>query len=75
MPKKHWQSGFIHTGGSKMKAKELKEQHEELSKEVDRLSKIKTLTPSEEKNLVILKKLKLSYKDALLKNNKISYDD
>tara|TARA_R110002020_G_scaffold129645_1_gene290153 strand:+ start:512 stop:688 length:177 start_codon:yes stop_codon:yes gene_type:complete len=58
-----------------MKAKELKEQHEELSKEVDRLSKIKTLTPSEEKNLVILKKLKLSYKDALLKNNKISYDD
>ena len=47
------------------------ERHRELSKEVERLSRIQKLTPNEEKNLQVLKKLKLSYKDAI--NNVDSY--
>ena len=41
------------------------ERHRELSKEVKRLSEMDNLTPNQEKNLKILKKLKLSYKDAI----------
>ena len=41
------------------------ERHEELSREVQRLSEMDNLTPNEQKNLKILKKLKLSYKDAI----------
>ena len=44
------------------------ERHRELSKEVERLSKMENLTPNEEKNLKVLKKLKLSYKDAINSN-------
>jgi len=43
--------------------------HKELSKEVDRLSKLQSLTPNEQKNLKVLKKLKLSYKDAINNQN------
>ena len=55
--------------------KNLAEKHQELSKEVDELSQRKHLTPNEQKNLVILKKLKLAYKDALTKDSRLSYDD
>ena len=48
-----------------MTLQKLIERHRELSKEVERLSKMENLTPNEEKNLKILKKLKLSYKDAI----------
>ena len=41
------------------------ERHRELSKEVKRLSEMDNLTPNQEKNLKVLKKLKLSYKDAI----------
>ena len=44
------------------------EQHKELSKEVERLTKMKNLTSNEQKNLKVLKKLKLSYKDAINSN-------
>jgi uncharacterized protein YdcH (DUF465 family) len=44
------------------------ERHKELSREVERLSKLPSLTPNEEKNLKVLKKLKLSYKDAIDNN-------
>ena len=44
------------------------ERHRELSKEVERLSTMANLTPSEEENLKVLKKLKLSYKDAISNN-------
>ena len=47
---------------------ELIERHRELSKEVERLSKMESLTANEEKNLKVLKKLKLSYKDAISTN-------
>jgi uncharacterized protein YdcH (DUF465 family) len=47
---------------------ELIERHRELSKEVERLSKMENLTPNEQKNLKVLKKLKLSYKDAINSN-------
>ena len=48
-----------------MTLQKLIERHRELSKEVERLSRMENLTPNEEKNLKILKKLKLSYKDAI----------
>ena len=48
-----------------MTLQKLIERHRELSKEVERLSKMENLTSNEEKNLKILKKLKLSYKDAI----------
>ena len=51
-----------------MVLQKLIERHRELSKEVERLSKMKGLTPNEEKNLKVLKKLKLSYKDAINSN-------
>ena len=51
--------------GMKMTLQKLIERHRELSEEVERLSKMQKLTPNEEKNLKILKKLKLSYKDAI----------
>ena len=44
---------------------QLLEKHKELSREVERLSKLKSLTAAEQQNLVTLKKLKLSYKDAI----------
>ena len=44
------------------------ERHKELSKEVERLSKMENLTSNEQKNLKVLKKLKLSYKDAINNN-------
>tara|TARA_R110000824_G_scaffold369450_1_gene558948 strand:+ start:2333 stop:2497 length:165 start_codon:yes stop_codon:yes gene_type:complete len=44
------------------------ERHKELSREVERLAKIENLTSNEEKNLKVLKKLKLSYKDAISNN-------
>jgi uncharacterized protein YdcH (DUF465 family) len=44
------------------------ERHRELSKEVRRLSEMESLTPNQEKNLKVLKKLKLSYKDAINSN-------
>ena len=50
------------------KLSKLIERHRELSKEVERLCKMENLTSSEEKNLKILKKLKLSYKDAINDN-------
>ena len=49
-----------------MTLQKLIERHRELSKEVERLSKMENLTPNEQKNLKILKKLKLSYKDAII---------
>ena len=54
------------------------ERHEELSREVQRLTEMESLTPNEQKNLTNLKKLKLSYKDAILQANRIdkmTYDD
>ena len=54
------------------------ERHEELSREVQRLTEMDNLTPNEQKNLTNLKKLKLSYKDAILQANRIdkmTYDD
>ena len=48
-----------------MTLQKLIERHRELSKEVERLSKVGNLTIDQEKNLKVLKKLKLSYKDAI----------
>ena len=55
--------------------KNLAEKHRELSKEVDKLSQQSHLTPNEQKNLAVLKKLKLAYKDALTKDPRLSYND
>ena len=44
------------------------ERHKQLSEEVDHLSKLSKLTPTEEQKLKFLKKLKLSYKDAIEEN-------
>ena len=44
------------------------ERHKQLSDEVDLLSKLDKLTPIEEQKLKFLKKLKLSYKDAIQEN-------
>jgi uncharacterized protein YdcH (DUF465 family) len=44
------------------------ERHKQLSEEVDHLSKLGKLTPVEEQRLRFLKKLKLSYKDAIQEN-------
>ena len=44
------------------------ERHKQLSEEVDLLSKLDKLTPIEEQKLKFLKKLKLSYKDAIQEN-------
>ena len=44
------------------------ERHAQLSEEVERLSKLSKLTPAEEQKLKFLKKLKLSYKDAIQEN-------
>ena len=55
--------------------KNLAEKHSDLSKEVDELSQRKHLTPTEQKNLAVLKKLKLAYKDALTKDSRLSYND
>jgi len=44
------------------------ERHKQLSEEVDQLSKLNKLTPTEEQHLKFLKKLKLSYKDAIQEN-------
>jgi len=46
------------------------ERHKQLSEEVDLLSKLSKLTPTEEQRLKFLKKLKLSYKDAIQENSK-----
>ena len=44
---------------------ELVDIHKELSDEVQRLSELKRPTPAEQRGLLVLKKLKLSYKDAI----------
>jgi uncharacterized protein YdcH (DUF465 family) len=44
------------------------ERHKQLSEEVEQLSKLNKLTPTEEQHLKFLKKLKLSYKDAINSN-------
>ena len=44
------------------------ERHKQLSEEVEQLSKLNKLTPTEEQKLKFLKKLKLSYKDAIEEN-------
>ena len=44
------------------------ERHKQLSEEVDLLSELDKLTPIEEQKLKFLKKLKLSYKDAIQEN-------
>ena len=44
------------------------ERHKQLSDEVEQLSKLNKLTPTEEQKLKFLKKLKLSYKDAIEEN-------
>ena len=54
-------------------AKELAEKHNELSKEVEEMSQRKNLTPNEQKNLAVLKKLKLAYKDALHRDARLPY--
>jgi uncharacterized protein YdcH (DUF465 family) len=54
-------------------AKELAEKHKELSQEVDEMSQRKHLTPNEQKNLAVLKKLKLAYKDALTRDARLQY--
>ena len=46
------------------------ERHKQLSEEVERLSRLNKLTPPEEQKLKFLKKLKLSYKDAIQENSK-----
>ena len=51
--------------------KNLAKKHSKLSKEVDELSQRKYLTPAEQKNLAVLKKLKLAYKDALTKDPRL----
>ena len=55
--------------------KNLTQKHKELSKEVEDLSDRNYLTIEEQKNLQVLKKLKLAYKDALVKDTRLSYDD
>ena len=45
--------------------KKLIDRHRKLSREVDRLSQEDNLTENQQKNLKVLKKLKLSYKDAI----------
>jgi uncharacterized protein YdcH (DUF465 family) len=55
--------------------KKLVEKHRELSKEVESLNERKYLTSDEQKNLQVLKKLKLAYKDAIKKDSRLSYDD
>ena len=44
------------------------ERHKQLSEEVEQLAKLGKLTPAEEQHLKFLKKLKLSYKDAIEEN-------
>ena len=56
-------------------AKKLVEKHKKLSKEVEDLSERSYLTSDEQKNLQVLKKLKLAYKDAIVKDSRLSYDD
>jgi uncharacterized protein YdcH (DUF465 family) len=55
--------------------KNLVEKHRELSNEVEALSERRHLTSEEQKNLQVLKKLKLAYKDAIKKDSRLSYDD
>jgi|TARA_R110000744_G_scaffold369237_1_gene479364 uncharacterized protein YdcH (DUF465 family) len=55
--------------------KKLAQKHKELNKEVKDLSEQSYLTEEEQKNLQVLKKLKLAYKDALVKDSRLSYDD
>ena len=61
--------------GLKMTLKELKEKHKELDEEVDKLSELNHLTPTEREKLKNLKKLKLKYKDTIKAFNKLTYDD
>ena len=49
--------------------KKLIERHRELSREVEKLSQQNNLTENQQKNLKVLKKLKLSYKDAITAAN------
>ena len=56
-------------------AKKLVEKHKKLSKEVEDLSERSYLTSEEQKNLQVLKKLKLAYKDAIAQDSRLSYDD
>ena len=49
----------------KMTKIQLVDIHKELSDEVQRLSELKRPTASEQRGLLVLKKLKLSYKDAI----------
>ncbi len=52
------------------KYEKLKEQHRQLSEEVNKLTNRNTLSPAEEQQLAMLKKLKLAYKDAMKNNRK-----
>ena len=47
------------------KYEKLKEQHRQLSEEVNKLTNRNILSPAEEQQLAVLKKLKLAYKDAM----------
>jgi len=47
------------------KYEKLKEQHQKLSEEVNKLLIRKNLSPAEQQQLTLLKKLKLAYKDAM----------
>jgi len=52
-----------------MQTTKMTEKHKELSKEVETLSEKNYLTPQEQRNLQILKKLKLAYKDKIANIN------
>jgi uncharacterized protein YdcH (DUF465 family) len=68
--------GFLLFWEIKMQTtKNLVEKHRELSKEVETLGEKPHLTANEHKNLQVLKKLKLAYKDAINKDSRLSYDD
>lgn len=47
------------------KYEKLKEQHQKLSEEVNKLLIRNNLSPAEQQQLTLLKKLKLAYKDAM----------
>jgi uncharacterized protein YdcH (DUF465 family) len=52
------------------KYEKLKEQHRQLSEEVNKLTNRNILSPAEEQQLAVLKKLKLAYKDAMKNSGK-----
>ena len=69
MPFLFWEWYFYERHGKqefkKMTKTQLIDIHKELSVEVQRLSELKRPTPSEQRGLLVLTKLKLSYKDAI----------